>query len=84
MPIADSPELTDSSTTLLPSYTVPLALSPASQSRVASSPSRSRTAATIAWKSAPVGENEIIPAYSGSARSMIDVGSSASVTRLVL
>ena len=50
------------------------------QSVAASSPRVSTTALTIAWKSAPVGENATRPAHSGSARSISEAGSSSSLT----
>ncbi len=62
----------------------PLALRPSSHACVASSPSRSRTAETIAWKSAPVGEKETRSFHSGLAKSRIEAGMSASVMESVL
>src|SRR3546814_19439258 len=44
----------------------------------AASPLSSRTAETIAWKSAPVGEKETLPFHSGSARSRMLLGRSFS------
>ena len=62
----------------------PLSFSPASHCCVAASPSSSRTADTMAWKSAPVGEKATRPCHSGSAKSRIEAGMSASVMESVL
>ena len=79
-----SPSLTLCITTRLFSRITPLASRPASHSAVASSPSAASTALTIAWKSAPVGENPTRPSHSGSAKSRIDSGRSLSVSASVL
>ena len=84
MPASTSPESTDCITTRLFCTITPLSSRPASQSAVASSPSSSRTADTIAWKSAPVGEKATRPFHSGSAKSRIEAGMSASVIVSVL
>ena len=84
MPASTSPSLTLCITTRLLSSTVPCSFRPASHSAVAASPSVASTALTMAWKSAPVGEKPTRPAHSGSAKSRIEVGISASLRASVL
>jgi hypothetical protein len=83
-PPSTSPALTARSVAMLSEKISAPDFIPASQAAVAGSPVRSRMAATMAWKSGLTGGAPQRPFHSGFSRSMIDVGSWASVSLDVL